>query len=149
MRTAGAPDARVPQPQGDIVAMVDRLAARMKEHPEDPNGWKPLARAYLNLGRYDEAVSAFTEASHRSTGEDASLLADWADAPRDEKPVASKARRRRSSSARSRPNRPTRKRWRCRRPQRSIARISTRRSRSGASSKRNFPRGAPRPKRSA
>jgi cytochrome c-type biogenesis protein CcmH len=80
MRTAVAPDARAPQSQGDIVAMVDKLAARMKEHPEDPTGWKLLARAYLAMGRYDEAVSAFSEASHRSTHEDASLLTDWADA---------------------------------------------------------------------
>ena len=63
----------------EIVAMVDKLATRMKEHPEDPNGWRLLARAQSALGRYPEAVAAFTEAANRSP-EDAALLADWADA---------------------------------------------------------------------
>jgi cytochrome c-type biogenesis protein CcmH len=80
MRSSATVDVRAPQSQADIVAMVDKLAARMKEHPEDPTGWTLLARAYLALGRYDDAVAAVTEASHRSTRDDASLLADWADA---------------------------------------------------------------------
>jgi cytochrome c-type biogenesis protein CcmH len=80
MRSSASADVRAPQSQADIVAMVDKLAARMKEHPEDPTGWTLLARAYLAMGRYDDAVAAFTEASHRSTRDDASLLADWADA---------------------------------------------------------------------
>jgi cytochrome c-type biogenesis protein CcmH len=80
MRSSASADVRAPQSQADVVAMVDKLAARMKEHPEDPTGWTLLARAYLAMGRYDDAVAAFTEASHRSTRDDASLLADWADA---------------------------------------------------------------------
>jgi len=62
-----------------IVAMVDKLAARMKEHPEDPTGWRLLARAYASMGRFAESVAAFREAAARGP-EDASLLADWADA---------------------------------------------------------------------
>lgn len=62
-----------------IVAMVERLATRMKEHPEDPAGWRLLARAYAAMGRFPESVAAFTEAAKRSP-EDASLLSDWADA---------------------------------------------------------------------
>jgi cytochrome c-type biogenesis protein CcmH len=72
-------DARAPQSHDEIVAMVDRLAARMKERPDDPNGWQLLARAYSAMGRYDESVAAFTQAARRG-GEDAPLLADWADA---------------------------------------------------------------------
>jgi cytochrome c-type biogenesis protein CcmH len=59
--------------------MVGRLAARMKEQPDDPAGWRLLARAYTAMGRYDDAVAAFTQAAMRGT-EDAALLADWADA---------------------------------------------------------------------
>jgi cytochrome c-type biogenesis protein CcmH len=63
----------------EIVAMVEKLAARMKEHPEDPKGWQLLARAYAAMGRFPESVAAFKEATARSPA-DASLLADWADA---------------------------------------------------------------------
>ncbi|MGE5169311.1 MAG: c-type cytochrome biogenesis protein CcmI [Rudaea sp.] len=62
-----------------IVAMVEKLATRMKEHPEDPKGWQLLARAYAAMGRFPESVAAFKEAAARSPP-DASLLADWADA---------------------------------------------------------------------
>jgi cytochrome c-type biogenesis protein CcmH len=62
-----------------VVAMVDKLAARMKEHPEDPTGWRLLARAYAALGRFPDAIDAFKEAAEHGPP-DATLLADWADA---------------------------------------------------------------------
>ena len=79
MRTAATAPERAPMSNEQVVAMVESLAARMKEHPEDPTGWRLLARAYSAMGRYDESVAAFAEAARRGT-EDASLLADWADA---------------------------------------------------------------------
>ncbi|HEX6136293.1 MAG TPA: c-type cytochrome biogenesis protein CcmI [Casimicrobiaceae bacterium] len=77
LRTAAPAEA--PASHTEIVAMVDKLATRMNEHPEDPTGWRLLARAQSALGRYPEAVAAFNEAAKRSP-EDAALLADWADA---------------------------------------------------------------------
>jgi cytochrome c-type biogenesis protein CcmH len=77
--TASADDARAPKSHDEITTMVEKLATRMKERPEDPEGWRLLARAYSALGRYDESVAAFAEAAKRG-GEDAALLADWADA---------------------------------------------------------------------
>ena len=65
--------------QEQIVAMVDKLATRMKEHPEDPTGWSLLARSYAALGRFPDAVAAYAQAAARGPA-DASLLADWADA---------------------------------------------------------------------
>jgi cytochrome c-type biogenesis protein CcmH len=65
--------------RAEIDQLVDKLAARMKEHPEDPTGWKLLARTYASLGRFDESVAAYKEAAARSTP-DAALYADWADA---------------------------------------------------------------------
>jgi len=62
-----------------IVAMIDRLAEKMKANPEDPKGWVLLGRSYLKMGRYDDAFAAFTEASRRMP-EDAGLLADQAEA---------------------------------------------------------------------
>jgi cytochrome c-type biogenesis protein CcmH len=62
----------------EIAALVDKLATRMKEHPEDPAGWQLLARTYAALGRFDDAVAAYKEAAARGTP-DAALYADWAD----------------------------------------------------------------------
>ncbi len=42
-----------------VVAMVESLATRMKEHPEDPTGWRLLARAYSAMGRYDGIGGGF------------------------------------------------------------------------------------------
>lgn len=79
LRRTTTTDAGAPKSHDEIVAMVENLAARMKERPEDPTGWRLLARAYAAMGRFDESVAAFAQAATRGT-EDASLLADWADA---------------------------------------------------------------------
>ena len=62
-----------------IAAMVDKLAARMKERPDDVEGWTMLARSYTVLGRYAEAVPAYARATELQP-QNASLLADYADA---------------------------------------------------------------------
>lgn len=80
----GTPDAlrataRARPTDAEIVAMVETLASRMKANPGDPRGWRLLARSYVALGRYAEAVDAYAQAAQRG-GEDAGLLADWAEA---------------------------------------------------------------------
>src|SRR5262245_34550816 len=61
-----------------LVAMVDKLADRMKEPPDDAQGWVMLARSYTVLERYSDAVPAYAKAVQLA-GDDASLLADYAD----------------------------------------------------------------------
>ncbi|HEX7328642.1 MAG TPA: c-type cytochrome biogenesis protein CcmI [Casimicrobiaceae bacterium] len=68
-----------PISQAQVVAMVDKLASHMKEHPDDATGWKLLGRSYGALGRYREAADAFHQAAQRGPV-DAGLLVDWADA---------------------------------------------------------------------
>ena len=46
--------------QEQIDAMVNKLAERMKANPDDPKGWLMLARSYKQMGRYAEAVDAFS-----------------------------------------------------------------------------------------
>ena len=46
----------------DINAMVEKLAQRMRDKPDDPQGWIMLGRSYKVLKRYPEAVSAFRQA---------------------------------------------------------------------------------------
>jgi len=60
----------------DVNAMVQRLADRLKEHPEDLDGWLMLARSYTALGRYAEAAAAYEHAQARVM-QDSGLLVDW------------------------------------------------------------------------
>jgi len=62
-----------------IAAMVDKLAQRMKEQPDDPEGWSMLARSYVVMGRNDEAIDAYAKATALRK-DDAGLWADYADA---------------------------------------------------------------------
>ena len=62
-----------------IEAMVERLAAKMRENPEDADGWKLLGRSYSVLGRFAESADAYAKAAVRAP-RDAQLLADFADA---------------------------------------------------------------------
>jgi cytochrome c-type biogenesis protein CcmH len=59
-------------------AMVERLAARLRENPDDVEGWKLLGRSYGALGRFPEAVDAYLKAATRAP-RDAQILADLAD----------------------------------------------------------------------
>jgi cytochrome c-type biogenesis protein CcmH len=62
-----------------IAAMVDKLAAHLKEKPEDAQGWAMLARSYAVLGKAAEALPAYKQALALKP-DDARLLADYADA---------------------------------------------------------------------
>lgn len=48
--------------QAMIEGMVDGLAARLDAEPSDPQGWERLFRAYMVLGRKDEANAALARA---------------------------------------------------------------------------------------
>jgi cytochrome c-type biogenesis protein CcmH len=61
-----------------VEAMVERLAARLRENPEDAEGWRLLGRSNAVLGRYAEAADAYAKAAARAP-RDAQLLADLAD----------------------------------------------------------------------
>ncbi len=60
-------------------AMIDKLAARLKDKPGDAAGWAMLARSYGALGRSADAVDAYVKAEALNK-DDAGLLADYADA---------------------------------------------------------------------
>lgn len=65
--------------RSQIESMVERLAERMKENPDDATGWAMLGRSYAVLNRFPEAAAAYANAVKRSPP-DAQLLADYADA---------------------------------------------------------------------
>ena len=76
---AAAPAQDAPVSREQIVAMVERLAERMKSQPDDPTGWMMLGRSYLVLEQPREAREAF-ERARALQPQDPSVLADLADA---------------------------------------------------------------------
>lgn len=61
-----------------IAAMVERLALRLQENPNDGQGWLMLARSYAVLGRYPESAAAYGRALGLLPP-DAQHYADFAD----------------------------------------------------------------------
>ena len=59
-------------------SLVGRLAARLKDNPEDAEGWMMLGRSYAVMGRFAESSAAYAQAVKR-VPPDAQLLADYAD----------------------------------------------------------------------
>jgi cytochrome c-type biogenesis protein CcmH len=60
-----------------LIAMVDRLAQRVKAKPENATDWEMLGRSYAALGKHAEALPAFQSAA-RLRPDDPTLLADYA-----------------------------------------------------------------------
>ena len=61
-----------------VEQMLERLAARLNDNPEDVEGWKMLGKSFSVLGRYAESANAYSKAAIRAP-RDAQLLADLAD----------------------------------------------------------------------
>lgn len=61
-----------------ISAMVEKLALRLQENPNDGQGWLMLGRSYAVLGRYPESAAAFSRAM-TLLPPDAQHYADFAD----------------------------------------------------------------------
>ena len=59
--------------------MVAKLAERMKQNPDDPQGWAMLGRSYAVMNRYDDSAAAYAKAVER-VPDNPHLLADYADA---------------------------------------------------------------------
>lgn len=80
----GHPDAMKPLPaqhqisSADFEEMVEKLAARLKNNPNDVQGWGMLARSYKSMQRFDEAEKAFDHLVGMS-GSDPGLLTEYAD----------------------------------------------------------------------
>ncbi|PTR06082.1 cytochrome c-type biogenesis protein CcmH [Nitrosospira sp. Nsp5] len=59
-------------------AVLDNLTARLKEQPDDMEGWVMLGRTYAMMQRFPEAKSAYEKAL-AMVPDDAELLTDYAD----------------------------------------------------------------------
>ena len=65
--------------QQEIEKRVGNLAARLKENPDDADGWAMLGRSYKVFGRYKEASEAYAKATALKSN-DAQLWVDYAEA---------------------------------------------------------------------
>ncbi len=68
-----------PMSDRQVALMVDNLAKKVRERPDDVEGWALLARSYAALGRFPDAASSYEHVAKLAPG-DAGVLADWADA---------------------------------------------------------------------
>lgn len=64
--------------QADIEQMLGRLEQRLAQNPSDPEGWAILARSYMALERYPEAVRAL-EQLRGLVGDEPAVLIPLAD----------------------------------------------------------------------
>jgi cytochrome c-type biogenesis protein CcmH len=77
--TALDPEQRQPQlGRADVEAMVEKLAQRLQNRPDDAEGWAMLGRSYRVLGRNEEAAQAFAKAE-KVVAADPRLLVDYAE----------------------------------------------------------------------
>ena len=66
-------------PHADMADAVKKLTAHLQAHPDDLEGWQLLARSYLDLNRYADAVEAYRHAAELS-GQKPEIVGDWAEA---------------------------------------------------------------------
>jgi cytochrome c-type biogenesis protein CcmH len=60
-----------------VMQMVERLENRLKDSPQDPEGWARLGRAYAVLGRIEEAKAAYSRA-YAQAPEDPAIVSAYA-----------------------------------------------------------------------
>ncbi len=67
------------QMPADFEKMVDNLAKRLAQQPDDIQGWYMLARSYVMLQRYPEAIEIYTKLVTLTEGKDPNVLVDYAE----------------------------------------------------------------------
>jgi cytochrome c-type biogenesis protein CcmH len=80
----GSPTAVLPsavqaeQASAEMDELLSRLASRLEQSPDNPEGWTMLARSYKSLGRWEEAERAYTRIGPTMQN-NAELLAELAE----------------------------------------------------------------------
>lgn len=71
--------AKAPADDRQVVELVETLARKVRERPDDARGWMLLARSMRAIGRFKESADAYAHLAKLTPG-DAGMLADYADA---------------------------------------------------------------------
>lgn len=81
MAASGVPSVAAESPghSAQMAEMVDALGKKVRERPDDAEGWSLLARSLASIGRFKESAEAYEHLAGIVPG-DAQVLADWADA---------------------------------------------------------------------
>ena len=72
--SAGAQSDTLP----DMESAIASLQQRLLDNPEDINGWNMLARSYMSLQRFDDAVTTYERVMELEEGQNAQTLVDLA-----------------------------------------------------------------------
>jgi len=66
--------------QSDMTEVVEALAARLADAPDDLDGWRMLGRSYMTLGNYAGAVTAYEHVVDLESGQNAQGLVELGEA---------------------------------------------------------------------
>ncbi|HKY92379.1 MAG TPA: c-type cytochrome biogenesis protein CcmI [Nevskiaceae bacterium] len=80
LQIAGGAPTPAPGAPGSVEEMVARLAERMEEQPDDPQGWAMLGRSYFVLQRYADAATAYSRANALTGSQEPDLLVNEGEA---------------------------------------------------------------------
>ena len=67
-------------PGGDMLEVVDGLAKRLEQNPDDVGGWRMRGRSYMSLTDYPKAVAAFERVVELEDGQGAQGLVELGEA---------------------------------------------------------------------
>ena len=67
-------------PGADMIEVVEGLAKRLEDNPDDVNGWRMLGRSYMSLNDYPQAVAAFERVVELEDAQTAQGLVDLGEA---------------------------------------------------------------------
>ena len=67
-------------PGADMIEVVESLAQRLEENPDDLGGWRMLGRSYMSLNNYPKAVAAFERVVELENGQSAQGLVELGEA---------------------------------------------------------------------
>lgn len=72
--SAGAQSDTIP----DMESAIASLQQRLRDNPEDVNGWNMLARSYMTMQRFGDAVTAYERVMELEDGQNAQTMVDLA-----------------------------------------------------------------------
>ena len=64
----------------DMIEVVESLARRLEENPDDIGGWRMLGRSYMSLNNYPKAITAFERVVDLENGRSAQGLVELGEA---------------------------------------------------------------------
>ena len=67
-------------PGADMLEVVEGLAKRLEDNPDDVGGWRMLGRSYMSLNNHAQAVAAFERVVELEGGQDAQGLVELGEA---------------------------------------------------------------------